>query len=145
MIEDLDSKRSKFLPSDGFTLIELMVSLTIAVITCMAIITIVGGGSIVNKRMMFEAKAYKLAQSILEQPEYAPGQAYMSLAVGTVIIPNKVIWRNLKSSSIKVEVTSIDYVEGSITIPSKKIKVTISYNQPQVTSIDLTTVITYKI
>jgi len=130
---------------NGFTLIELMVSLTIAMITCMAIITIVGGGSLVNKRIMFEAKAYKLAQSILEQSEYAPGQSYLNLAVGTITIPNKVIWRNLKSSSIKVEITSIDYVEGSVTIPSKKIKVTIDYNQPQPTSIDLTTVITYKI
>jgi type II secretory pathway pseudopilin PulG len=129
----------------GFTLIELMVSLTIAMITCMAIITIVGGGSLVNKRMMFEAKAYKLAQSILEQPKYAPGPAYLNLNVGVVIIPNKQIWRNLKSSSIRVEVTSIDYVEGSIIVPSKKIKVTIDYNQPQLTSIDLTTVITYKI
>jgi Tfp pilus assembly protein PilE len=129
----------------GFTLIELMVSLTIAMITCMAIITIVGGGSLVNKRMMFEAKAYKLAQSILEQPEYAPGPSYLNLSVGTITIPNKTIWRNLKSSSIQIEVTSIDYVEGSVTIPSKKIKVTIGYNQPQATVVDLTTIITYKI
>jgi type II secretory pathway pseudopilin PulG len=131
--------------SKGFTIIELMVSLVIAMITCMVIITIVGGGSLVNKRMMFEAKAYKLAQSILEQSEYAPGPSYLALNVGITTIPNRTIWRNLKSSSIKVEVTSIDYVEGSVTIPSKKIKITISYNQPQVTSIDLTTVITYKI
>ena len=131
--------------SKGFTIIELIVSLVIAMITCMVIITIVGGGSLVNKRMMFEAKAYKLAQSILEQSEYAPGPGYLALNVGTTTIPNRTIWRNLKSSSIQVEVTSIDYIEGSVTIPSKKIVVKINYNQPQATVISLETVITYKI
>lgn len=135
--------------SSGFTLIEMVVAATIFLTTGMAVLSILGGGSSINRNMILEKKAYKAAQSILEKPEYSSGPSYMDLSTGTYNIDVITLFKGRAGSDPvyadrRVIISEKSYSFEGVTIPAKKIISTVSWNDRGKNNVvNLMTIVTY--